>query len=84
VKKSLSYEIIAAVLAMTGAIILVFFYYPLLNPIQFKIDSHEDTPSIGYYIFVTPIPLLILFAVWRFNCKAQRIKKAGAKANSPN
>jgi uncharacterized membrane protein YedE/YeeE len=83
VKKSLPYEIIAVVLAMIGAIILVSVYYPLLNPVQFKIDSHQDTPSVGYFIFATPIPLLILSASWYFNRKAQHIKREAAKTDKP-
>jgi len=75
-KKSLPCEIIAAVLAMLGALILVAVYYPLLNPIQFKIDSHEELPSAGYCIFMTPIPLAILCGSWYFNRKAQQLKRA--------
>jgi hypothetical protein len=74
-RKSLPYEIIAAVSAVLGALILVVVYYPLLNPIQYEIDSHQDLPSVGYYIFMTPIPLAILSASWYFNRKAQQLKR---------
>jgi hypothetical protein len=84
VKKSLPYEIIAAVLAMIGAFILVTVYYPPLNPVQFKIDSHQSTPPVSHFIFVTPIPLLILSASWYFNCKAQRLKREEIKTDKPS
>jgi len=74
-RKSLPYEIIAAVSAVVGAFILVAIYYPLLNPVQFKIDSHQESPSVWYYIFATPFPLVILAASWYFNRKAQRMKR---------
>jgi hypothetical protein len=74
-RKSLPYEIIAAVSAMLGALILVSVYYPVLNPIQYEIDSHEDLPSVGYYIIMTPIPLAILWVSWKLNRKAQQLKR---------
>ena len=74
-RKSLPYEILAAISAIVGAFILVAVYYPLLNPVQFKIDSHQESPSVWHYIFATPIPLLILAASWYFNRKAQRMKR---------
>jgi glycerol uptake facilitator-like aquaporin len=74
-RKSLPYEIIAAASAMLGALILVWVYYPILNPIQYSIDSHQDLPSISYYIVMTPIPLAILWASSHFNKKAQQLKQ---------
>lgn len=74
-RKSLPYEIIAAVSAMLGALVLVSVYYPVLNPIQYKIDSHEDLPSVGHYIIMTPIPLAILWVSWKLNRKAQQLKQ---------
>jgi hypothetical protein len=79
-RKSLSYEIIAAVSAMLGVLILVAVYYPLLNPIQYRIDSHEDPPSVGYYMVMTPIPLAVLWASWKFNRKAQQLKREEKKS----
>jgi hypothetical protein len=74
-RKSLPYEIIAAVSAMLGALILVSVYYPVLNPIQYEIDSHKDLPSVGYYIIMTPIPLAILWVSWKLNRKAQQLSE---------
>lgn len=74
-RKSLPNEIIAAVSALLGALILVAVYYPILNPIQYEIDSKQDLPSAGHYLIVTPIPLAILWASWRFNRKAQQLKR---------
>lgn len=73
-KKPLPYEIIAALLAIFGAFILVGVYMPVLNPVQTKIETHQELPSLGYYFVVTPIPLAVLFAAWYFNRKAQRLK----------
>jgi hypothetical protein len=74
-RKSLPYEVLAAASAIIGAFILVVVYYPLLNPVQFEIDSHEEPPSLWHYILATPIPLLILAASWCLNRKAQRLKQ---------
>lgn len=60
---------------MVGSLILVAVYYPILNPIQYQIDSHDDLPSVDYYILTTPIPLAILWVSWRLNKKAQQLKK---------
>jgi hypothetical protein len=74
-RKSLPYEIIAAVSAIVGAGILVAVYFPLLNPGQYRIETHQEMPSVVYYIVATPIPLLILGAAWYCNRKAQRMKR---------
>jgi hypothetical protein len=83
-KKPLPYEIAAALLGIFGAFLLVAAYFPLLNPVQTRIETHRDLPSIGYYIVVTPIPLLILVASWLFNKKARALKQdAGQPARAP-
>jgi H+/Cl- antiporter ClcA len=74
-KKPLPYEIAAAVLAIFGAFLLVGAYMPLLNPEQTRIETHRELPSVGYYIVVTPIPLLILVASWLFNKKARGLRQ---------
>jgi H+/Cl- antiporter ClcA len=74
-RKSIPYEILSAISAIVGAFILVGIYYPLLNPVQYGIDSHEDSPSVWFYIIATPFPLVILAASWYFNRKAQRMKR---------
>jgi hypothetical protein len=74
-RKSLSYEIIAAVSAIFGAFLLVGIYMPLINPVQTKIETHQESPSVSYYIILTPIPLAVLSASWYFNRKAQRLKR---------
>jgi hypothetical protein len=75
VKKSLPYEIIAALLGLFGAFLLVIVYMPLINPGQTKIETHHGLPSAGYYIMMTPIPLAVLLASWYFNRKAQQRKR---------
>ncbi|MDB6067987.1 MAG: hypothetical protein JWR26_4195 [Pedosphaera sp.] len=74
-KKSIPYEIIAAVSAMLGAVLLVFVYYPIINPIQFGIDNHQGTAPLARYILGTPVSLLILSGGWYFNRKAQKLKR---------
>ena len=74
-RKSLPYEILAAISAIAGAGILVAIYFPILNPGQYRIEAHRELPSVGYYIFATPFPLVILGAAWYWNRKAQRMKR---------
>jgi len=49
-KKSLAYEIAAAVSAIFGAFLLVGVYMPLFNPEQTRIETHRELPSVGYYL----------------------------------
>jgi hypothetical protein len=74
-RKSLPYEILAAISAIVGAGLLVAIYFPILNPGQYRIEAHHEVPSVGYYIIATPFPLLILGAAWYWNRKAQRMKR---------
>jgi hypothetical protein len=83
-RKSLPYEIFAAASAMMGSLILVAVYYPILNPIQYQIDSHDNLPSVGYYLIMTPIPLAILWVSWRFNKKAQQLKREEKQPEAPS
>jgi hypothetical protein len=62
-------------LAMVGAILLVFTYYPNINPIQYRIDNHRETAPISRYILGTPASLLILSGAWYFNRKTQKLKR---------
>jgi hypothetical protein len=73
-KASVAYESIGAVLALVGAVALVAVYYPLLNPVQFNLDTGQDYVPLSRYIFGTPGSLLILAAAWHSNCKARRLK----------
>jgi hypothetical protein len=75
VKKPLPYEILAAVLAMFGALFLVSVYMPVINPGLTRVEMHKDLPSVGYYIVLTPIPLTMLLASWYCNRKAQQLKQ---------
>lgn len=79
-KKSLPYEIAAVVSGILGAFILVGVYMPLINPGLTRIHTNEDAPSLSYYIFTTPIPLLILIASWRFNKKAVAIQQESGRS----
>lgn len=74
-KKTLPYEIIAVVLAILGAFLLVGVYMPVINPGLTRVETHQELPSVGYYIVATPIPLAVLFASWYFNRKAQQLKR---------
>lgn len=74
-KKSLPYEIAAALSALIGAFILVAVYFPLLNPGLHKVETGRTGEPLGYYLVITPFPVLILVASWLLNRKAQRIKK---------
>ena len=48
---------------------------PLINPGQDRIETHQEPPSIAYYIVMTPIALAVLFASWYFNRMAQHFKQ---------
>ena len=73
-KKTMLYEIFAVVLAMTGAILLVFTYYPIINPIQYRIDSHGETVQATRLLVGTAISLMILSGNWYFNRKTRKLK----------
>jgi len=73
-KRSLPYEIAAAITAVMGAFLLVFLYYPVINPGQYILDTGNKGEPFGYYLILTPIPLMILVAAWRLNRKAQSLK----------
>lgn len=75
-KKSLPYEIAAAVMALVGAGILVAVYFPLLNPGQYKIETGHVGEPISHYALLTPIPVVILVVSWRLNRKSQALKQA--------
>ena len=75
IRKSLPYEIVAAVSAIVGAFLLVGLYMPIINPVQTRIETHQESPPVSFYILFTPIPLLILSASWYCNRKAQRLKR---------
>jgi hypothetical protein len=74
-KKSLSCEILAAVTAMVGVVLLVFTYYPIINPIQYRIDNHRETAPVSRFILGTPVSLLMLSGAWYFNRKTQKLKR---------
>jgi len=74
VKKPLPYEIIATLLALFGVFLLIGVYMPVINPGLTRIETHQELPSVGYYIVLTPIPLSVLLASWYFNRKAQQLK----------
>ena len=81
-KRSLPYEIAAAITALLGAFILVCVYFPLLNPGMHKVETGHRGEPLGYYLVLTPIPLLILVASWRINRKAQRLKQEERDADA--
>lgn len=60
---------------MVGAVALVAVYYPVLNPVQFGLDSGRDSVPLIRYILGTPASLFILAAAWHFNQKAMRLKR---------
>jgi len=74
-KKSVVFEIMATVSAMVGVVLLVFTYYPVINPIQYRIDNHRETPPVSRFIVGTPFSLLILSGAWYLNCKARKLKQ---------
>jgi hypothetical protein len=74
-KKSIPYEILAMTSAMVGAVLLVFTYYPVINPIQYRIDNHRETAPVSRYILGTPVSLLILSGAWYLNRKTQKLKR---------
>ena len=74
-KKSVRFEILAATSMMVGAVLLVFVFYPNINPIQYRIDNHQQAAPMSRYILGTPISFLILAGAWYFNRKAQKLKR---------
>jgi hypothetical protein len=74
-KKSVLYEILAITLMMVGAVLLVTVYYPNINPVQYRIDNHNEPASLGRYIIGTPISLLILSGSLYFNGLARKLKR---------
>jgi predicted Co/Zn/Cd cation transporter (cation efflux family) len=83
-KPSSKYESIAAVLALVGAVALVAVYYPILNPVQFGMDTGRDRAPLGRYILGTPASLFILAAAWHFNRKAMRLKREEQDVHKPS
>ena len=81
-RRSIPYEILATVLALSGAFILAAVYYPVLNPIQFRLDTRQESAPLSRYILGTPISLLVLWVSWYFNRKAQRLKQEERGGNS--
>ena len=79
-KKSVPYEIIAAASGMCGAVLLVAVYYPVINPVQFRIDNHQASAPLSSYIFGTIPSLLVLSGAWYFNRKAQSLKQQAETA----
>jgi hypothetical protein len=74
-QKSIPYEILAMTSAMVGTVLLVCTYYPVINPIQYRIDNHSETAPMIRYILGTPVSLLILSGAWYFNRKTQKLKR---------
>jgi predicted Co/Zn/Cd cation transporter (cation efflux family) len=73
-KKTMLFKILAVLLAMSGAILLVFTYYPIINPIQYRIDSHGETVQARRLLVGTPVSLMILSGAWYFNRKTRKLK----------
>jgi uncharacterized membrane protein YidH (DUF202 family) len=74
-KKTVPYEAIAAIMMIFGAFLLVAVYFPVINPGQYRLESHQEAVPLSRYIIGTPISLLILGGAWHFNRKAQRMKR---------
>ncbi len=69
------YEIMATVLALGGAVALGIVYFPILNPVQFRLTFGQESAPLSRYFFGIPASLLILGAAWYFNRKATRLKR---------
>jgi hypothetical protein len=74
-KKSTLFEVLAATSAMVGALLLIYTYYPVINPFQYRIDNHRDTAPISRFLIGTPVSILLLSGAWSFNRKTQKLKK---------
>jgi glycerol uptake facilitator-like aquaporin len=74
-KKSIPYEILAMASAMVGAVLLVFTFYPVINPIQYRIDNDRETAPVSRYIFGAPVSFLIVSGAWYLNRKTQKLKR---------
>jgi hypothetical protein len=74
-KKNVPYEAIAAIMMIFGAFLIVAVYFPVINPGQYRLESHQETAPLSRYIIGTPISLLILGGAWHFNRKARRMKQ---------
>lgn len=60
---------------MAGAFIVVAVYFPLLNPGMYKAETGRAGEPLGYYLVLTPFPVVILVAAWRFNRRAQALRR---------
>jgi hypothetical protein len=74
-KKSVLYEIAAVTLMMVGAVLLVFVFYPNINPTQYRLDNHRENAPISRYLVGTPVSILILIIAWCFNRRAANLRK---------
>ena len=70
----MQYQLITAISVTLGAILLVYTYFPVLNPWQFQIDNPGNTGFTGRLAIGTPISLFVLLCAWRFNLKARKFK----------
>jgi hypothetical protein len=73
-RKSVPYEIIAAILMALGAVLLVVVWFPVINPAQYEMLSHQKSPPLARYLVGTPVALLVLARAWYFNRKARTLK----------
>lgn len=78
-RKSVPYEIIAAILLTLGAVLLVVVWFPVINPAQYEMLSHQESPPLARYLVGTPVALLVLARAWYFNRKARTLKRIRVK-----
>jgi lysylphosphatidylglycerol synthetase-like protein (DUF2156 family) len=82
-KKSAIYEATAATLMVVGAILLVFVFYPHINPVQYRFDSGQESAPINHYIVGVPVSLLFLAGAIYFNRKARKIRRGKEHEQPP-
>ena len=74
-KESLKCEILAAVLALTGAFTLVVAFFPVINPGMSSVQGVDR--SFVECLPYSAIPILILSFGIILNRKAQKLKRDG-------
>jgi len=78
-KASKSHEILAVVLALGGALLLGFVYYPILNPVQYRLTPGPEIALWQRYVLGTLATILMFTMAWYFNSKAGQMKRTDHK-----
>jgi len=71
-RRSIIYEAGAAIFAIVGAFLLVFVFFPLLNPGAAAVRGINA--SLRDSLVLSVVSILLLILAWKLNKKAQQLK----------